>query len=215
MLDSLSHPLNPWDFPLDKSFSLVTSDGMRWNFTERSIVAPYTPGGVLSANTHHYRFVVTTPDRRSLVVERKHEPVPLGRDERAEWVAWAEYFRTRPGGAARQYEIPRMKPAIRSLSSDKSGRIWVDVFVSAERRNETPRGPGDARPLLTWKERTTYDVFSPKGAYLGRVALPAESVILAIQGERLYLRTKGPEGEDRVGVYRMIVRGERGRSVAR
>lgn len=60
--------------------------------------------------------------------------------------------------------------------------------------------------MLFWKERTTYDVFSPAGAYLGRVRLPAETVILAIQDHRLLTRARGPDGEDRVIAYRLDIR---------
>ena len=184
------------------TFSLATSDGMRWNFTERRLVAPYLPGGVLSGTSHAYRFVVAPVGRPVLVVERSHTPLPLGDAERADWQKWVEYFKTRPGPPP-AYEVPRLKPAIRALRSDHLGRVWVDVFVAAERRNDPPRPAGDARPQLTWKERTTYDVFSPAGAYLGRVAFPAETELLAIRDHRLYTRSKGPDGEDRVVVYRL------------
>ena len=117
---------------------------------------------------------------------------------------WVEYFRTQPARAV-TYELPRTKPAIRELRSDHLGRVWVDVFVQAEKRNEPPRPAGDVRPILTWKERTTYDVFAATGGYLGRVALPAQSILLAIRGDRLYTLTRGPEGEERIVVFRMAV----------
>jgi hypothetical protein len=186
-----------------RAFYLSTSDGMRWNFTEQPIVKPYRPGGVLSGTTHAYRFVVAPARGRVMVVERRHSPLPLGNAERADWIKWVEYFRTQ--GQGRNYEIPRQKPAIRDLRSDHLGRIWVDVFVAAEKRNDPPRPAGDPRPLLTWKERTTYDVFSPAGEYLGRVAFPAETVLLAIRDNRLYTRTKGPDGEDRIVVLRLQI----------
>lgn len=195
----------PADAP--RSFFLSTSDGMRWNFVERRLTAPYLPGGVLSGTSHAYRFAVTVPGKPVLVVERRHTPVPLGAAERADWLAWVEYFRTNPGGPPVQYQVPRTKPPIRALASDHLGRVWVEVFVPAEKRHDPPRPAGDPRPLLTWKERTTYDVFSPGGEYLGRVGLPAETVILAIRDNRILVRGKGPDGEDRVLVYRMAVRG--------
>jgi hypothetical protein len=186
-----------------RAFYLSTSDGMRWNFTEQPIVQPYVPGGVLLGTTHAYRFVVAPSRGRVMVVERRHSPLPLGDDERADWMKWVEYFRTREQG--RTYEVPRQKPAIRDLRSDHLGRIWVDVFVAAEKRNDPPRPAGDPRPLLTWKERTTYDVFSSAGEYLARIALPAETVLLAIRDNRLYTRTKGPDGEDRIVVLKMQI----------
>lgn len=187
-------------------FWLSTSDGMRWNFAEQNFAVPYHGGGVLSATSHAYRVILDNGRGRVMAIERAFRPVPLGSAERAEWEAWATYMTNRPGGARRTYEIPRAKPPIRALRSDHLGRIWVDVFVEAEKRQERPRPPGDARPLLTWKERTTYDVFSEAGQYLGRVQLPAQAVLLDVRDDRVLLRTKGEEGEDRVGVYR-ITRG--------
>lgn len=203
LADSVLIPVTP---RLPFVIWLSTSDGMRWNFTEQHFAVPYHGGGVLSATSHTYRVFVDNGHGRVAAIERAFRPVPLGAAERAEWEAWANYMTNRPGGARRTYEIPRTKPPIRGLRSDHLGRIWVDVFVEAEKRNEPPRPPGDVRPLLTWKERTTYDVFSGSGQYLGRVQLPAQAVLLDVRDDRLLLRTKGEDGEDRVGVYR-IARG--------
>ena len=201
--DSIALPDRYSEPGAPRPFWLSTSDGMRWNFTPQTIIAPHVPGGVLSGHSHAYRFVVTPVHGRPMVVERRHTPLSLGDEERADWMKWIEYFKSQPAG--RTYELPRTKPAIRELRSDHLGRIWVDVFVVAEKRNDPPRPAGDARPLLTWKERTTYDVFSPAGEYLGRIGLPKETVLLAIRDSRLYTRTKGPDGEDRIVVFRMAV----------
>jgi hypothetical protein len=205
LTDSVSVPSAATQTPV---FGLSTSDGMRDNFGAQDISSPYHGGGVLSARSHAYRVAADDGRGRVMLIERSFQPVPLGSAERAEWEAWANYMTSRnasrPGGARRTYDIPRAKPAIRDLTSDHLGRIWVDVFVEAEKRDEPPRPPGDARPLLTWRERTTYDVFSPAGAYLGRIQLPAEAVLLDVWHDRLLLRTKGEAGEDRVAVYRMI-----------
>lgn len=201
--DSIALPDRNADRDAPRPFWLSTSDGMRWNFTPQALSAPYWPGGVLSGHSHAYRYVVAPAGGRPMVVERTHTPLPLGEAERADWMKWVEYFKSQPGG--RTYDVPRTKPAIRELRSDHLGRVWVDVFVAAEKRNDPPRPAGDVRPLLTWKERTTYDVFSPTGAYLGRVGLPAQTTLLAIRDSRLYTLTKGPDGEDRVVVLRMQV----------
>jgi hypothetical protein len=209
LADSVSVPPAPRRTPV---FWLSTSDGMRWNFGEQDVSAPYHGGGVLSARSHAYRVAVDGGHGRVMLVERSFQPILLGTAERAEWEAWASYMTSRnasrPGGLRRTYDIPRAKPAIRDLTSDHLGRIWVDVFVEAEKRDEPPRPSGDARPLLTWKEGTTYDVFSPAGAYLGRIQLPAQAVLLDVWQDRLLLRTKGEEGEDRVAVYRMMTPGQ-------
>lgn len=40
---------------------------------------------------------------------------------------------------------------------------------------------------------------------LGRVALPEETVLLAIQGNRLYTRGRGLDDEERMAIYRLDV----------
>jgi hypothetical protein len=186
-----------------RPFWLSTSDGMRWNFVEQRVGAPYVPGGYVSGTSHAYRFAIAVPGKPVIVVERRHTPVSLSDAERDDWLKWVAYFKTQGSQRQSTYEVPRTKPPIRALRSDHLGRVWVDVFVKAEKRNDPPRPPGDPRPLLTWKERTTYDVFSPTGDYLGRVGLPAETVVLAIRDNRILVRGKGPDGEDRVVVYRI------------
>lgn len=200
VLDSLPHPAETT--PVGSAFVLSTTDGARASFVPTTIVVPYSYGGMLIARSDQYRVTVTDPARPPLVLERKHTPVPLGREERSEWVAIAESMQP-DRRTGRKYSIPRVKPAIRDLFSDHIGRIWVDVYVPAEKRKETPRRPSDTRPSLTWKERSTYDIYSPAGRYLGRLQLPAESTILSVRHDRVYLKTKGVEGEDRVGVYRI------------
>lgn len=209
--DGLLRDSIPLPFPgsVPRAFWLSTSDGMRWNFTPQDLHGFYFPGGYLAAKSHEYRVIIVKPGGPVMVIERDHEPLTIAGEERADWEKWVEYFRTRPGGAGRTYDLPRTKPAIRELRSDWEGRIWVDVFVPAEKRSEPPRPAGDVRPVLTWKERTTYDVFSPAGAYLGRIRLPAQTVMLAVRGDRLLARTKGQEGEDRVAVYRLATSGSR------
>ena len=65
--------------------------------------------------------------------------------------------------------------------------------------------PGGRRRTLFWKEPNTFDVFAPTGTYLGRVVLPAATMLLDIRGNRLYTRGKGADDEDQVVVYRMAV----------
>lgn len=186
-------------------FTLSTSDGMRRNFVEENLVAPYLAGGLLAARSQAYLVIVSDGSGRVLVIERSQPAVTLNAEERAEWLEWADTMRLRSRGRG-QYVIPRTKPLIRSLRSDHLGRIWVEVYVEAEKRlNLPPTRPDGGKQILHWRERTTYDVFSPAGQYLGRVALPAETVVLAIRGNRLYTRGRGPDDEERVVVYRLAV----------
>ena len=73
---------------------------------------------------------------------------------------------------------------MRSLPANNGCGITL-CLTTLDFQRVPPRPPGDRRPLLTWKERNTFDVFSSTGAYLGRVQLPAESILLAIRDNRL------------------------------
>jgi hypothetical protein len=204
VIDSLVIPILSSSQTGGRTFALSTSDGHRWNFTERGPIAPNQAGGYAAATTHAYRIVVNDGAGQILLIERSHRPVPLEREEKAGWVRAAEYISSRPG-AEREYAIPDVKPPLRALRTDQLGRIWAEVWVKAERRNLPPTLP-DGRPqLLFWRERTTFDVFSHAGVYLGRVVLPAETILLDINGNRLLTRGKGPDGEDRVIIYRLDV----------
>jgi hypothetical protein len=199
--DSLLIPQLVDPGPAYRQFYTATSDGGRSSFTVENLVAPYLPGGLIAARSDAFRIVVNDGTRVT-VIERKVEPVPLGREERAQWLEWADTVRA--GRAQLQYEIPRVKPFIRGLSSDHEGRVWAEVYVQAERRtNLPPKRRNGGKQILYWRERTTFDVFSARGQYLGRVALPQQSVLLAISGDRLYTRAKGPDDEDRLVILRL------------
>lgn len=179
---------------------LLTSDGARHAFPAESLGAPWTGGGVLRGWSMEYRIAIVTPDGHVTLIERKMPRVALSGPERAEWVAWDKYIHeTHPSELPTP--IPREKPYFRGLMSDHLGRIWVHLYSTAEKRKMAPRPPGDPRPLLTWKERNTYDVFSPEGRYLGRVELPAETMLLAVRDDRVFLRMQGAQGEERIGVF--------------
>ena len=202
VLDSIPFPRLTAGTPPMRGFALSTSDGMRYNFIDQNLVAPYLAGGLLAARSLTYRVIVTDGARRVMVIERSQRPVALGGEERAQWLEWADTLQLR--GAGRQYDIPRTKPFVRGLRSDHLGRIWVEVYAEAEKRLNLPeKRPDGGKQILHWRERTTYDVFSPTGQYLGRVALPEETVLLAIQGNRIYTRGRGPDDEERLVIYRL------------
>ena len=201
VVDSIPHP--PSIEPVGTGFCLqAVPNIMRCSFFSSTIVRPYLFGGmVTAAESHTYRFDVVNPGRPVRRVERAHRAASLGREERAEWLSEAENWPVRPKGALR-FEVPRVKPAIRDLFSDDQGRIWVNVFVDAEKRtNPPPRR--SKRPPMVWWERTTFDVFSPSGRYLARLQLPWETRILAVRRNRVLMLTRGVDGEDRVGMYHM------------
>jgi hypothetical protein len=99
--------------------------------------------------------------------------------------------------------IPTVKPALRGLIVDRDGRVWLDVYTTAEKRNIPPRRTGDTRPQLTWLERSTFEVFASSGQYLGRVVLPAEHQFLDARGDRVWAFTSGPDGEEQIVIFQI------------
>ena len=186
--------------------------GDRASFGERTINHLSASGAFITAWMAPYRFAVTSPAGRTTLVERNYTPVPLEREERAEWQAFARYMqggiRAQAGRTGRPFapaptafEIPQRKPALRSISGDAYGRVWVEVYVAATKRPaSTTRGPA---PPLTWREPTTYDVFEESGRYLGRIVLPDGASLLAIGRDRVWLKMSGADGEDVVSAFRI------------
>jgi 6-bladed beta-propeller protein len=173
-------------------------------FREETISTPSLVGGMISGHNAVYRFTVRSPTGRVLVVERAHRRLAVAGAERDEWVAMAAFISSRQG---RTLVVPTTKPAFRELRSDRQGRVWMRLYTVAEKRQVPPRSPGDSRPPRTWLEPAVYDVFAPLGGYLGRVELPAETTLMDVSRDRVYLLMRGPEGEHRVGVYHLDVRG--------
>ena len=136
-------------------------------------------------------------------------------EERKEWETIAREFENgsrrapRPGASPRPpfkaRPIPATKPVLRELYGDADGRIWVDVYVAAEKRADVS-GSGPTK-RLTWRERTTFDVFARDGAFLGRVQLPPESSLLSARGNRLWVEARGENDEPMIKCYRIVGRG--------
>jgi hypothetical protein len=184
-------------------FVLLTADGARWSFPNRNVFTLLPSGDLLTANTGAYRFDVRTARFGSQTVERPFVPIPVTGAERDEWEAFARYFATRPGGSGSVTEIPRFKPAMRDIIADPSGRIWVNIYTKAEKRSIPPRPAGDPRPLLTWREANVYDLFDLRGRYLGQVTLPPQSQLMAVSGDRIWVKTEAEGGEFILTRYRI------------
>jgi hypothetical protein len=157
----------------------------------------------------------------ALRIEREHTPLRLGREERAEWLAWARWFEERAANptsndprvilpAPRQvrYEVPEAKPAFSELRTDSQGRFWVKRYVAAQRRvvREQATPPGTpARPTRSWHEPPTYDVFEPQGRFLGTVTLPWDARFYDARDRQIWATVSGEFGETYVVRYRIEV----------
>jgi hypothetical protein len=193
-------------------FVIFTADGARSSFGVSRVITPNTSGGLLVASPDTLGFS-TVGVRNPITVVRRHVPVRLGAAERREWEALAETFfkmakLQRPPPGSRRPEpmlarIPRVKPAVRAIRADRDGRIWLEVYTRAEQREVPSTRRTGTRPQISWHERNTFEVFSPSGQYLGRLALPAEHQLLDARGDRVWALTYGPNGEEQIVVFQI------------
>ena len=190
-LDSIPLPV---EGAQGNAFVLITADGARWNFPDRRVYALMPGGGLATASTSAYR-ITLSQGGTTRTIERAYTPIPITGAERAEWEAFANYFARRDGGTSPPATIPRVKPALRDLFFDAAGRLWVNVYTRAEKRVIPPRPKGDERPLLTIREVNAYELFDPGGTFLGRLELPPQSRLMAVAGDRIWVRTEAEGGD--------------------
>jgi len=176
----------------------VRSLGARWAFPEATVFTPLPRGGLAVARTTAYRVEVSPAGAPAFVIERSAQALPLEGAEREEWQAMAEM-----GGRGPRITIPRRKPIIRELDADAEGRIWVSLYTRATRREPERRPGAGAPPSLTWWEHNAYDVFDPRGTYLGRIDLPPFSKLVAVLGSRIWVAEETDEGSYVLVRYRM------------
>ncbi len=184
-----------------RGFALSTNDGMYLAQPVDSLVAIGRDGALAVAGTRRYHVRITRGEGNVLEFTRGDAAVPYADAEWAEWDAWRQFF------AAQTPQFPpapiaRTKPLLRELRFDDVGRLWVKLHVTAEPQAIPPRPSGDRRPLLTWRERNTYDLFDGRNAaYVGRVSFPYATQLMATRGDRVWLREEGSSGEQVIGVY--------------
>lgn len=187
------------------SWVLASPEGYMWPFVDK-VSSDMSPEGYLvSGSNAEYSFDIVHADGSVLRVERAWEPVKLNGEERSQWEAWAQFLdeQRRPGAPEIDRHIPELKPAYRQLEVDQDGRIWVDRYVEAVHRDRTPREPGDERPLLTWFEPRTFDVFERDGKFLGTVVLPPKTYIQSRRGMYLLGEHVGEFDETYVVLLRL------------
>jgi len=184
-----------------RGFALCTNDGCYAAQPVDSMHSVGPNGSIAVASPTAYRIRIIDSSGTTQEITRDATPVAYTDAEFAEWEAWREYF-TRQTPQYPPVAMPKVKPLIRDIRIDDIGRVWVKVHVSAEQRPIPPRKPGDKRPLLTWRERNTFDLFdAASGGYIGRIAFPYATEFMASRGDRVWLREEGESGEQLIGVY--------------
>lgn len=196
IIDSVARPRSDTQRP----FVLMTSDGPRWSFPDQWISSPSPGGGIVAARSRQPAAVISSDDG-VMRIERPYTAVSLRGAERDEWEAFVRFFDRRNG--PRQDPIPDTKPFLRDVFTDSDGRLWLHLYVAATKRRIPPRPASQPAPLLTMREPNTFDVVSPRGEYLGRVVLPFDTILMAVQGQRIWtLHEPGGEAQ-RIIVYRL------------
>jgi hypothetical protein len=185
-------------------FVIMTADGPRWSFPDQTVFDLLPDGGLVSARTTRYLISVSPRAGRPSAIERPDRPVRIEGEERREWEAFVRYFSSRSAARA-PTAIPAVKPFIRDLIADGSGRVWVHRYVAAAKRAVPPRPSGDLRPRLTVREVNRFDVFDPRGRFAGTIDLPPDALLLAIRGEHVYVRQEADGGEYFIDRY--VIRG--------
>ncbi len=206
-LDTLPLPPRLFGARQPRPFALSTSEGTYLSVPKDTLWSITPDGALLRAFPTEYRISRSGGSRPPLAIRREATPVPYAGAERAEWEQWRVYMNdyARAGNNGRPVlhdELPDTKPLLRAVLGDDLGRIWVQVHVRAEKREIPPRPAGNRRPLLTWRERNTFDLFDGgSGGYIGRVAFPYATELMTIRGDRVWLREEGESGEQLIGVY--------------
>ncbi len=199
VVDSAIIPVAP---PTPRGFYLLTADGGNHNFIPQSYSVALRSGGLVFGNGGASRLVIRASDTDVRVVEWTSSPVPVGREERANWEEYATFFSQQQKGQS-SYTIPSTKPVYRDIASDNDSRIWVSLYAPAQKIPLPSRPANNPSPRLYWQQPATYDVLSRTGDYLGRVVLPMRARFMAAQGNRLWVRVKGADDEDIIRVYTM------------
>jgi hypothetical protein len=205
----------PLDARRPESFVLSTPSGFDRPFTTELVSTLGRNGTLITGRNDTYAFVQHRTAGPPLRVERASTPVRLGREERAEWLAWARMFEQRAANPTSsnprailtpprqvRYEIPETKPAFRELATDSQARIWVRRYVEAQKRPASEPATVD-RPPRTWIEPPTYDVFEADGRFLGTVTLPWEARFYDARDRNVWATVTGALDETYVVRYRI------------
>lgn len=107
--------------------------------------------------------------------------------------------------------IPDTKPPFENVMADEDGRIWVMVpQPSYEWRSATDAEAEEERtgwPALRFRSRTVFDVYEPRGRFLGPVVVPEGFTMFpqpVIRGSAIWAVTRDHLDVARVVRYRLI-----------
>ena len=128
-------------------------------------------------------------------------------EERSQLTALFNYRRPGVSAPPPTTTVPEYKVAWETISPMPDGRFWVRVSVPSVHLApddvfHDARDP--ARPPLSWRLPSAYDVFEGDGSFLGQVAFPGRAVVAHADGERVWVVAPGPDDEPVVVRYRVV-----------
>jgi hypothetical protein len=195
VLDTLRYP--EWGDP-PSEVKAATPDGgsmTTWYvpFMPSSIGALLRSGGFVSGPSDPYRFYLLPGNgARPIRIEREHVPAAVSSNERAYWTAQIESAmrRVEPAWRWNGPRVPQRKPAYRDVVVGLDGRIWVQLNTTSEPIPEAELPPlaPDQSPdsRRTTRSREVYDVYTPRGALIGRVVLPWRTSLSTSAGDLVW-----------------------------
>lgn len=193
----------------------ATIGGRRYPFGEMGSFTPRTmsvlspEGYVVMGSNDDYALYRPLSDGRTLRIERTWEPIPVKRDERAQYRVRAETYAERWDPAyGFGSDIPSVKPPFWAMRVDEEGRLWVarhaeGVFVP-ESPEEQAQREQFGNPPAEWWEPLVVDVIEPRGRYLGTLHFPGYGTnVAAARGLEVWTIELGEFDEQYVVRYRV------------
>jgi hypothetical protein len=98
-------------------------------------------------------------------------------------------------------EIPTTRQLLNGVYFGLDGRLWALVSVPSQRVLE--RVPPGSAAAVRWREERTFDVFEPRGAFIGRVVVPDCAFGLRMRGDQIWCVQTNELGVQTIHRYRV------------
>ncbi len=167
-----------------------TTYGLPWGGGAETTILP--SGTLVSGPGREYVLYILPAAAKPVRIEREYAPVSISATESQERRAQITRVmrRVNPAWTWTGPDIPATKPAYQGFRIGADGRIWVRVYTAGESipvAELAPVEPGPNPPIrMTTREPELYDVFTPDGRLLGRVAPPPRTQILGARGNLVW-----------------------------
>ena len=186
--------LEPPDLPVRREVYVASVEGSTSATSSRhapNFYWAWTPDGeFVAAHGGNYEIVMARRGARPMVIRRSMSPVPIDaaeRDFEERNIFW-QMRSMDPGWSWQGPSLPTVKAPMRGLTVSRDGRIWVQVAVPSDTipQAERPVYTDLLQPVSRHQTPSVYEVFSPDGEFLGRVALPPRARLIDADGNTVW-----------------------------